>query len=67
VRRRLLDDLEQRVEGLPRQAVHLVEHHHLVAVARRAVAQALGQVAHLLDLGVGGGIHLEHVEVGADR
>ena len=67
VRRRLLDDLEQGVERLPRQAVDLVEHHHFVAVARRAVAQALGELAHLLDLGVGGGVDLDHVEVGAAR
>ncbi len=64
-RRRLLDDLEQRVEGLARQAVDLVEHHHLVAVAGRAVAQALGELADLLDLGVGGGVDLDDVEVGA--
>ena len=65
VRRRLLDDLEQRVERLPRQAVDLVDHHHLVGVARGAVAQALGELAHLLDLGVGRGVDLDHVEVGA--
>ncbi len=65
VGRRLLDDLEQRVEGLPRQAVDLVDHHHLVAVPGRAVLEALGQLAHLLHLGVGGGVHLDDVEVGA--
>ena len=65
VRRRLLDDLEQSVEGLAREAVDLVDHHHLVGVARGAVAQALGELAHLLHLGVGGGVDLDHVEVGA--
>ncbi len=67
VRRRLLDDLEQGVEGLAREAVDLVEHDHLVAVARRAVLEALGQLANLLDLGVGGGINLDDVEIGAAR
>ena len=65
VRRRLLDDLEQGVEGLAREAVDLVEHHHLVAVAGRAVLQALGELADLLDLGVGGGVDLDDVEVRA--
>ena len=65
VRRRLLDDLEQRVEGLAREAVDLVEHHHLVAVAGRAVLQALGEIADLLDLGIGGGVDLDDVEVRA--
>jgi hypothetical protein len=42
-----------------------VEDHHLVAVAGRAVLQALGQLADLLDLGVGGGVDLDDVEVPA--
>ncbi len=64
-RRRFFDDLQQRVEGLARQAVNFVEHDDLVAIARRPVLQALGELAHLLDFRVGRGVDLEHVHVGA--
>ena len=62
---RLLDDLEQSVEGLSGQPVDLVEHDDLVAIPGRAVLEALGEIANLFDLGVGCGVDLEHVEVSA--
>lgn len=43
----------------------LVDDDHLVAITRGAVFEALGQLADLLDLGVGGGIHLDDIHVGA--
>jgi len=66
--RRLLDDLEQRVEGLAGQSVHLVEDDDLVTVPGGAVAEALGELADLLDLGVGRRVDLEdvHVRAGGD-
>ncbi len=64
-RRRLLDDLQQRVERLARQSMDFVEDDHFVAIARRTVLEALGELAHLLDLRVGRGVDLEHVHVGA--
>ena len=59
----LLDDLEQSVERLAGEAVDLVEDDDLVAVASGPVLEALGELSHLLDLGVGGGIDLDHVEI----
>ena len=41
----------------------LVQDDDLVAVAGGAVPQALGQVADLLHLRVGGGVDLDHVEI----
>ena len=66
VRRRLLDRLEERVEGLRREPVDFVDDEDLVAVADRRDAEAGDDdVADLVDLGVGGGVDLEDVHVAA--
>lgn len=65
VGRWLLDDLEESVESLSREAVDLVDDHDLVAVAGRSVFEALRELANLLDLGVGRGIDFDDIEVGA--
>ena len=66
-RRRLLERLQERVEGARGEHVDLVDDPHLEAVARRVVARALAQLAHLLDAVVGGAVDLLHVERGAGR
>ena len=66
MRRRLLDRLEERIEGLGRETVDFVDDENLVAVADRRDAQAGDDdVANLVDLCVGGGVDLEHVHVTA--
>ena len=52
VRRRLLERLQQRVEGVRRQHVHFVDQVDLVAAARRRVLRVVEQLAHVVDLGV---------------
>ena len=64
VRRRLLDRLEQGVERARRELVHLVDDEDLVAVADRGDGQPRDDhLADVVDLGVGGGVDLEHVDV----
>ena len=62
VRRRLLDELEQRVEALRGDHVGLVEDEDLVAVAGRGEGGALTQVAGVVDAVVAGGVDLDDVE-----
>ena len=63
VRRRLLERLEQRVEGRRRKHVHLVHDVELVAAARRRVLHVVDDdLADLVDLRVRGGVELEHVQ-----
>ena len=66
VRRRLLDGLQQGVERAGRELVHLVDDEDLVAVAHRDDRQPRDDhLANVVDLGVGGGVDLEHVDVAA--
>ncbi len=62
---RLFQRLEQAVEGLLRQHVHLVDDVDLVAGGIRLVVGAIDEIAHIVDAGVGGGVHLHHVEMAA--
>jgi hypothetical protein len=62
VRRRLLERLQQRVEGLGRQHVDFVEDRDAEAVALRRVADRLDQLPRVLDLAVGRAVHLMDVE-----
>ena len=63
--RRLFQSLEQAVEGLLRQHVHLVDDVDLVARGVRLVVGAVDQVADVVDAGMGGCVHLDHVEMPA--
>ena len=49
VRRRLLQRLEQRVEGMRREHVHLVDEVHLVAALGRRVLHVVQQLARIVD------------------
>ena len=62
VLRRLLERLQQRVEGRRRQHVHLVDDVDLEARRRGTVADVLVQIADVLDAGVGGAVDLHDVE-----
>ena len=62
---RLLERLQQGVEGLLREHVHFVDDVDLVAGDERLVVRAVDQVANVVDAGVGGGVHLDHVEMPA--
>ena len=62
VRRRLLDDLEQRVEALVRDHVRLVEDEDLVAVARGRERGALPQLAGVVDTAVARRVDLDDVQ-----
>ena len=57
--------LEQRIERVLGQHVHLVDEVHLVAPARRQVLRVLDYLAHVVDAGVAGGVDLEQVDEAA--
>ena len=61
-RGRLLERLEQRVPGVLRDLVRLVEDVDLAAQMAGRIGQAIAQLADLVDAAVGGGIDLEDVE-----
>ena len=61
VRRRLFQRLQQRVEGVARQHVDFVDDEHLGARLHRAEAGRLDDLAHVVDAGAAGGVHLHHV------
>ena len=63
VGRRLLQRLQQGVERLRRQHMHLVQHIDLVARLDRRVADAFQDVADVVDAGVRRRVHLHHVHV----
>ena len=65
MRRRLFERLQQAVEGLRRQHVHFVDDVDLVARRDRRVAHLLDDLADVVDAGVGGGVHLDHVDMAA--
>ena len=67
VRGRLLQRLEERVEGGAGEQVHLVDDVDLVAAAGRRVLDVLAQGADLLDAAVGGGVDLDDVHRRAGR
>ncbi len=61
--RRLLQRLQQRVEGVLGELVRLVDHEDLVAADAGLVGGALDEVADLVDAAVAGGVELDVVEV----
>ena len=58
---RLLQRLEQRVEGFAGDLVRFVDDEDFVAVARGTVADVLAQLAHFVDAAIGGRVDLDHV------
>ena len=65
VGRRLLEGLQERIEGSRREHVHLVDDVDLVARLHRGVAHPVQQVAHVCDAGPAGGVQLQDVHVPA--
>ena len=63
VRGRLLQRLEERVEGLLRQHVHFIDDVDLGAGRDRAIARILDDLAHVVDAGVRGCVHLDHIDM----
>ena len=65
--RRLLDDLQKRVEGRGRQHVHLVDDIHALFHRRGRENRLLAQRAHIVHAVVRGGVQLDHIEDRAVR
>ena len=61
--RRLLQRLQQAVEGRLREHVHFVDDVDLHARHDRAIARIVDDLAHVVDARVRGRIHLQHVGV----
>ena len=64
-RRGFLEDLQQRVECLARQALRLVDDVDLLATLHRRRRRLLAKLARVFDAAVAGGVDLDDVEVGA--
>ena len=62
VRRRLLQGLEQRVEGRVGEHVDLIDDVDLEAVPGRRVAGALAKLANVVHAGIGGGVDFQDVQ-----
>ena len=65
VLRRLFQRLQEGVERRRRQHVDFVDDVDLVAGAGRRVAHAVVDLAHVVDAGMRGGVHFQHVHVPA--
>ena len=65
--RRLFQRLQQAVEGGLGEHVHFVDDIDLDARHHRAVARALDDLANVVDAGVRGGVHLDHVDMARIR
>ena len=65
MRRRLFQRLEQGVEGVAAEHVDFVDDVDLVARGDRRIAHRLDDLAHVVDTGVAGRVHLDHVDVAA--
>ncbi|MBV6417113.1 MAG: hypothetical protein CMLOHMNK_01750 [Steroidobacteraceae bacterium] len=65
VRWRLLERLQQRIEGMLREHVHFIDEIHLAAAGRGRVLHVLEQLARVVDLGARRGIDLDQVDEAA--
>jgi hypothetical protein len=65
MRRRFLKCLEQGIESIARQHVNFVDDVDLVARRDGGIAHRLDDLAHVVDAGVAGRVHLDHVDVAA--
>ncbi|MNV02411.1 hypothetical protein D3C71_926460 [compost metagenome] len=63
--RRLFQRLQKTVKRLRRQHVHFVDDIDLVARRNRAVTHLLDDLANIVDTRMGGGVHLDHVDMPA--
>jgi hypothetical protein len=63
MRRRLLERLQERVERVLGQHVDFVDDVDLVARRDGRIAHRLDDLAHVVDAGVAGGVHLDDVDV----
>ena len=63
VLRRLFERLQQAVEGRLREHVDFVDDVDLGARRDRAIARVLDDLAHVVDAGVRGGVHLDDVDM----
>ena len=61
MRRRLLQGLQQGVEAVVGEHVHLVDQIDLVACTGRGIGDVVQKLAGLIDLGARGGIHLDEI------
>ena len=60
---RLFERLQEPVERSLRKHVHFVDDEDFVARQHRLVARALDDLAHVVDAGIGGGVHLNNVDM----
>src|SRR4029077_16419008 len=67
MRRRLLDQLQERVPGSGRELVRRVEYVDLVALLDRLEDDAVPNLTDVVDAALRGGVHLDHVERRAGR
>jgi hypothetical protein len=65
VLRRLFERLQQAVEGLRGEHVHFVDDIDLVTRRNRAVAHLFDDLADIVDAGMGGGVHLDDIDMAA--
>ena len=61
--RRLFEGLQQGVEGVPAEHVDFVDDVDLEFCGDRPVTRAVDDFPDIVDAGVGGGVHLQHVDV----
>jgi len=62
VRRRLFQRLEHRVERMPGELMHFVDHVDLVAAAGRRIGRLVQQRSHVVDAAVARGVHLDVID-----
>jgi hypothetical protein len=67
MRGRLLDQLQERVEGGGRELVRLVEDVDLVAALDGLEDDVVADLTHVVNAALAGGVHLDHVERRARR
>jgi hypothetical protein len=65
VLRRLLERLQQAVEGLCREHVHFIDDIDFITCRNRAIAHLLDDLSDIVDAGVGGGVHLDDIDMPA--
>ena len=57
--------LSSALNAVVRQHVHFVDNIYLVTGLDRRIAHGVDDFAHVLDAGIGRGVHLDHIEMAA--